>query len=241
MGGLLVGAVVLALAFLGLLGWRWMASLPLEQVAFSNVQHADTTALRELAQVDTIAYMLDVDPALVADRMQRHPWIASATASRLPTGTLSIEVQERMPVALVLDAQGRPDYFLDRDGFGMPLVAGAVYDVPLLWGFREKYHPLQPVEDAAVRDLLVALAEVDTATDALISELEIERSGEIVLRTTPIAERGSIPVSLGREDFANRLARLHTFWHRAVLTQPEKTFTLIDLRYNSQVVTREGS
>jgi cell division protein FtsQ len=172
--------------------------------------------------------------------VQRHPWVASASASRLPTGTLSIDIRERMPVVLVLDAQGRPDYFLDRDGFAMPLVKGAVYDVPLLRGFREKSHPVQPVQDAAVRDLLTALAETDTATDALISELDIQPSGEVELRTTPVAGRGSVPVSLGRKDFANRLARLHTFWHRAVLTQPEKTFTLIDLRYNGQVVTREG-
>jgi cell division protein FtsQ len=239
MRGLLAGAAVLALAFLVLLGWRWMAALPLERVAFANVQHADTTALLALAQVDTIDTMLEVDPALVADRVQRHPWIASATASRLPTGTLSIDIQERTPVALVMDTQGRPDFFLDRDGFAMPLVAGAVYDVPLLRGFREKYHPVQPVQDAAVRDLLAALADVDNATDALISELDIQPSGEIVLRTTPLAGRGSIPVSLGREDFANRLARLQTFWHRAILTQPEKSFTLIDLRYNGQVVTRE--
>lgn len=237
--GLLVGAVVLVLVCLGLLGWRWMAALPLERVAFVHIQHADTTALLELALVDTIDAMIDVDPMLVADRVQRHPWVASASASRLPTGTLSIDVQERTPVVLVLDAQGHPDYFLDRDGFAMPQVTGAVYDVPLMRGFREKYHPVQPVEDAAVRDLLVALADADNATDALISELDIQPSGEIVLRTTPVAGRGSIPVSLGREEFANRLARLHTFWQRAVLTQPEKSFTLIDLRYNGQVVTRE--
>jgi len=239
MRGLLAGVAVLGLALLGLLGWRWMAALPLERVAFAHVQHADTTALLELAQVDTIEAMLDVDPALVADRVQRHPWVASASASRLPTGTLSIDVYERMPVALVLDARGRPDYFLDRDGFAMPLVEGAVYDVPLLRGFREKYHPVQPVQDAAVRELLEALANADDATDALISELDIQPSGEIVLRTTPVAGRGSLPVSLGREAFADRLARLRMFWHRAVLAQPEKTFTLIDLRYNGQVVTRE--
>ena len=142
-------------------------------------------------------------------------------------------------MVLVLDERGRPDHYLDRAGFAMPAVPGALYDVPLLRGLRERAHPVRPLQDPRARALLLALADVDAQTDALVSELEMEPSGEVVLHTTPVGARGSIAVWLGHDDFAEKLARLRAFWHQAVLPQPGKTFTLIDLRFNSQIVTRE--
>ncbi len=237
--GLLALGAVFALGALGLLGWQWLSALRVERIDVSGARHAPERALLELARVDTGQVMLDVDPALVADRVRRHPWVAAARATRLPTGTLAIRVQERVTVLLVLDAKGRPAHYLDRDGFAMPLTPDAAYDVPLLRGFGEAYHPVRRVQDPAVRDLLVALAEADDDTDALASELEREPSGEIVLHTTPAGARGSILVRLGRDDMGRKLARLRAFWQQAVLTQPEKAFTSIDLRFDSQVVTQE--
>lgn len=237
----LVAVVLLLVGSIGGLGWHWVTSIRCTQIDLSGARHAERTALLELAQVDTGMVLFDIDPRLVADRMRRHPWVREASATRLPTGTLALHVEERTPVALVVDGAGRPAMYLDRFGFPMPLVPAAAYNVPLLRGFRERLHPVQPVEHATVRALLEALAVLDAETDALISEIAIQPSGEAWLYTTPAFGRDAIPVRLGRGPFARKLARLKAFWHQAVLTQPDKHFEQVDLRFDSQIVTREAA
>jgi cell division protein FtsQ len=241
--GLLVVLGVLGMGSVSVLGWHWMTALRCERIELHGLHLADSTALLHLAQVDTGMVLIDIDPALVADRVQRHPWVETARATRLPTGTLTISVQERNPVVLVLGRRGAPGYFLDRAGFAMPPAPEAVYDVPLLRGLdrpRDRAAFVVPLQDERVRDLLGALADADDETDALVSELDIEPSGEVVLHTTPVGARGSIPVRLGRDGFAEKLARLRAFWHQAVLPQPDRNFASIDLRFDSQIVTREA-
>jgi len=238
--GVLLTLGLLGLGSLGGLGWQWMAALRCERIEIHGLHHADSTALLHLAQVDTGMVLFDIDPTIVADRVRRHPWVHTARAIRLPTGTLTISVRERTPVVLVLDPRGRPDHYLDRAGFAMPLTPGALYDVPLLRGLHKRAHPVRPLQDERVRALLFALADADAQTDALVSVLEMQPSREVVLYTTPVGARGSIAVCLGHDDFAEKLARLRAFWHQAVLPQPDQSFALIDLRFNSQIVTSEA-
>lgn len=231
--------LLIVVGALGVLGWHWATHLTCEQVAVEGTHHADPAALLKLAQVDTGMVLIGIDPVLVADRVQRHPWVAEASVLRLPTGTIRIDVTERVPVALAFDEQGRPSHYLDREDFMMPVVAGTAYDVPVLHGLRDAYNPVVPVEHAATRALLTALAELDPETNALISEMELRASGDWWLHTTPLPDRGSVLVRIGAADYADRLRRLRAFWEQAVLTRPETQFRLIDLRFDSQIVTRE--
>lgn len=228
----------LGLSALGFLGWQWMAALRVEGITLQGTVQAEPQALLKLAGIDTGAVLLDVDPALVADRVARHPWVEEARVTRLPTGFVVVRVRERTPVALALDAQGRPAQYLDGEGFAMPAAPGMAFDVPLLRGLRETTHPVRPVQTPVVRELLAALAALDPETDALISELEL-RGDDVWVHTPPVDARGSIPVRLGRGELPRKLATLRAFWHQAVLSRPDVTYRVIDLRFDSQVVTRE--
>lgn len=233
----LIGGLVLV-AVLGVLGWRWQASVQLEAVDIVGARHAEADALRELAAVpaDTAIYALD--PAIVSDRVERHPWVEAATTYRLPTGTLRISVTERTPVALALDAEGAPAYYLDRQGFCMPRVEGAAYDVPLLRGLGEDtYHPVRPIQHTSVRAMLAALDGSEVQN--IVSELEVWPDSSMAVMTRPTTAHSAIRVQLGTSDFPTRLKRLHAFWNQAVLPQPQTEFSLIDLRFDSQIVTRE--
>lgn len=233
----LVVAVLLAASVAGGFGWYWVETLTCRQIIVSGTRHADPDALRELARVDTGMVLFDLEPHVLEDRLRHHPWVKDADVTRLPTGTLSIRVEERTPVVLVLDASGAPAGYLDRKGHPMPLVRDAVYDVPLLRGL--KLHPVQPVEQPTVLALLEALAAADAATDALVSEVEIRPSGEAWLYTAPSGANPTIPVRLGRGRFEPKLAKLKAFWHQAVLTRPDRRYEVVDLRFDSQVVTKE--
>jgi cell division protein FtsQ len=236
------GLLVLGLAAivaLGVVGWRWQATLPLNGIDVAGVVHADTAAVLDLAAVPDSAMLFSLDPAILEDRVRRHPWVAEASVIRWMTGTLGIDVTERVPAALVLDGTGRPSYFFDAAGFMMPFVAGARYDVPLLQGRFGEYRPTQPAEDEAVRDLVATLAAAPPEVDALVSSVERAADGTFTLHTAPAPSGGSIPVALGRTDFAEKLDRLHAFWAQAVLSRPDTPVRRIDLRFDGQIVTEE--
>ena len=232
----LVGLV--AVGALVYLGWHWQATLPVRAVGVSGAVHADTTALLDLAAVPDSSLLFDLDPTILADRVQRHPWVAEARVTRWMTGTLGISVTERVPVALVLDGAGRPSYFFDAVGFMMPLTAGAAYDVPLLQGRFPAFQPTQPTDDATTLDLLAALASLDEHTDALVSSIERTSTG-FVLITSP-GPTGAIPVALGRDGVGEKLQRLRAFWDQAVLSRPDTPVRRIDLRFDGQIITEEA-
>ncbi len=230
-----------AVIAVGVLGWRWQASLPVRAVEVSDVVHADTSAVLDLVAVPDSALLFALDPAILADRARRHPWVADASVTRWPTGTLGIAVTERMPVALVLDAPGRPAYFFDAAGFRMPVVAGAAYDVPLLSGAFGPFNPTQPTDDATTLELLTALATTSPEIDALISSIERSPDGALTLTTAPLPDGRALPAALGRTGFTDKLSRLHAFWHQALLTRPATPVRRIDLRFDGQIITDEGS
>ncbi len=232
--GLVAGALGLAAA------WVWQRTLPLERIDVVGADHAPAEEIVALtaAEPDSVA-LFSLSPALIADRAQRHPWVAAATVRRLPTGTLRVAVEERQPVVLVLDGSGRPSHFLDAEGYAMPVAAASptVYDVPVLRG-APAYHPTQPAESAGLRSLLAALAAADGATQALVSEIDWGR--RVTLWTTPVEGHGSVAVRLGHDGHASQLRRLRAFWDQSVLPRPDTPFGLVDLRFEGQVVTREG-
>lgn len=237
----LAACVLIVAAGIGGLGWYWTRHLTCKQIDLAGHRFAERGALLKLARVDTGMVLFDLEPRLLEDRLRRHPWVHTADVTRLPTGTLTIRIEERVPVALLLDGAGTPWRYLDRAGHAMPLVAGAVFDVPLLRGVTERLNALRPLQNQTMLALLDALATTDADTDALISEVELKPSGEAWLYTTAPGDHPAIPVRLGRAPYAEKLDRLVAFWQQALLTRPDRRFELIDLRFDSQVVTRENS
>ena len=232
------GLVALALALAA--AWTWQRTLPLERIAVVGAAHAPADEVAALTGVapDSVA-LFSLSPALMADRAQRHPWVETASVRRVPNGTLRIAVRERRPVVLVLDGDGRPSHFLDAHGYAMPATGAtpALYDVPVMHD-APPYHAVQPVESEGLRSLLAALATAEPATLALVSE--IDWGHQVTVWTTPAGGHGSIRVRLGHRDQARQLRALRAFWDQSVLPRPETPFNLVDVRFDGQVVTREG-
>ena len=240
--GMLLAIVATSLSLSGLAyaGWNWLNGLVCEEIIVSGNEHATKEEIIAVARVDTGVRLFHIEPSLIEDRVRRHPWVLSADIVRLPPGALSIEIEERRPVLLALDAGGVPTSYVDAAGFTMPMMGEDLFDVPLLHRARLPKNFAQPVQNSALLELVSVLERIDPDEATLISSFEVEPSGEISMRTIPAAARGSIYVRLGRSGFDEKFSRLTAFWEQALLSRPELRFDLIDLRFDSQIVTREA-
>lgn len=245
-----IAAVAGGVFVLGLLGWQWQASATVDHVVVSGARHAPVDTLRRLAQVDSGGTMDAVNPALVADRVARHPWVASADVTlRRATRTLAIDVTERTPAALVVDAEGRPSLYLDAAGYGLPVprqtaaasdgpdVEGEPPNVPLVYGLRAPYHPMRVMAPPMLRDVLAALH--DAETNRLIDAVTVHRDSSVTLLTAPVGGRDPATVRLGRGDVPGKLARLRAFARQVLAPTDAPPIREIDLRFDGQIVTRD--
>lgn len=239
---IILGSMAFTVALISFLAWSWHRSVPMKRVVVTGAVHADSSEVVRFAALDRDSVgLFAVESDVLVDRVRRTPWVRNAVVRRRPTGTLSIRVEEREPVVLVVQADGRPSHYLDAEGYAMPLVPNALYDVPLLRGRVPETSATQPIQTAFVRELLEALANADLETNALISEIILGSGGNAVLHTSPAGGHGSVPAYLGVGNYEEKLERLHAFWHQAVLTRPNQIFRTIDVRFDGQIVTREDS
>jgi cell division protein FtsQ len=241
----LAGIVLLVagVGALGWLGWQWSVSATVDRVTVSGTQHAPPDTVRRLARVDSGAAMSEVDPILVADRVERHPWVKTATVTpHWMYGTLAVAVTERTPAALAVDAQGHPAYYLDRTGHAMPLPDSAGYDVPLVRGLRAEKPWTRPDSVHApptLRRTLATLPESEVAD--LVAEVEVRADDALHLVMTPVGEYDALPVRLGTGEVPEKLRTLRAFVRQVLATQSDAPIGEIDLRFDGQVVTRKQS
>ncbi len=207
--------------------WQRVAGASCDPIRLTGLQQTDIAMLRAI--VGPVR-----DPGLVEDRIRRHPWVRWAQAHCGPLGSMHVRITERKPVLRVLPEGDEWGHYIDRRGFRMP--ATAAFDVPLLRGDVEPYHPVMPVSAGSTRRLAHAVARHDVAIDALLSEFVVGQDG-IRLYTPSVGPHASLEVRLGRGGYDDKLKLLAAFWYQAVLAGPEPAIRWIDLRFERQVVT----
>lgn len=226
------------MVFAGWTGFSWIQQITLSDVAIKGNVNTTASDIQDMIKVDTSMVLYDISAVVLEDRLIRHPWIQQADVARLPSGVLDIRIEERKPVAVILGSNDRPDTWVDAAGWRLPITDRAVYDVPLLDMNPGVWHPMKPIEDPSTLELLRSLARASQEMDALFSEFIRTDSGW-ELRTTPVAGHDSIPVLLGESGFGRKFQMLQGFWNEQVLQHRNKEYTLIDLRFDSQIVVRE--
>jgi cell division protein FtsQ len=229
-------AVVGGVGVLGMLGWQWQTTAPVERIAVTGSRHAPDDTLRHLARVDTGTALADVDARLVRDRVERHPWVESVEVEkRQATRTLGLTVTERTPAGLVVQ-DGRPAYYLDRNGYAMPVPDSAGYDVPLVHDLSAEYHPIRPVAPPSVRRMLATLSESEAAS--IVGAVVVHPDSSLHLLTTPIGSHDALRVQVGSGEAAAKLRRLQAFARQVLAARPHSPVAEIDLRYDGQIITR---
>ena len=132
---LLIAAALCGGAFFGARHlWIWLNTSQkfiVRSIEVKGAVRVDQKEIRRLSQIKEGARMLDLKPAVSQKAIMGNCWVRRADVSRRFPSTVIITVKERLPIALVNIGQV---YYMDSDGFLMPLITATYSDVPLISG-----------------------------------------------------------------------------------------------------------
>jgi cell division protein FtsQ len=226
-GGLLVG---LLLAWSGYSKVMASEQLRVGRIDVRGSHFLSEGEVQELLEPALGANILEVDIDELKKRLRASPWVADAVVTRALPDTLTVEIRERVPLAL---AELEQLYLMDEEGtlidiYG-PRTAG--FDLPIVRG-------LTGIDGEARRDrarragtLLADLGELG----AEVSEVLVEDSGELrlVLRGPgEIVRLGAPPY---RERFTTFLALRRELAERC----PDAEY--FDLRFRDRIYAKRPS
>jgi cell division protein FtsQ len=205
--GLLAAAITAGLIWGGVELRAWALSSPrfqLQEANFTGLTRASRAELVKLSGLAQGQNLFALDVSALEKAMLQHPWVRSVEVTRHFPATVSVEVVEHTPEALVvlgdlyvLDGEGEPfKRVTPGDGLDLPLVTGVE---------REEYVK----EPAAVRERMKSAIEVAHAYGALKPGRH-ERLSEVRVDGTSFAlvTVAGQEVLLGEGNTEAKLARL---------------------------------
>ncbi|MGO9568427.1 MAG: cell division protein FtsQ/DivIB [Desulfomonilaceae bacterium] len=180
---------------------------------YFNLQQVDVTGNRRLSRAEVIEAseieeginLLTVDLSAIAARLRRHPWIRFATVYRRFPGKLIMEIEERIPRAIL--AAGKLYYVDEQAEFFTRLLPGDSVNYPLFTGVTaEELKVNAPEIQEMVRmgfgvlDLMERIgSEIDSSG---IGEIQLNLKGGLGLQT-----RAGRLLVLGKSDFELKIQR----------------------------------
>jgi cell division protein FtsQ len=216
----------------------WIAGEP-AQLKTISVRGAERLSLSEIAESTGVlpgAALDSIDPREIERRLSAHPWIAEASAVRLPTGRLLLRVTERIARAVVEVAEEGKSFAVDASG--TPFALAESRDLSTL----PKLIPSGKIETDEPDELLARaivlayrLPEFDLPMPSeLIIAADADPDG-FTLRLPNLNPR----VVVGSSNFDERLAKLARLLEADSADLARAEF--VDLRFAEQAVLRGTS
>jgi cell division protein FtsQ len=205
--GLLAAVLTAGLIWGGIELRAWALGSPhfqLREASFSGLTRASRAELVKLSGLAVGQNLFALDVAALEKAMLQHPWVRSVEVTRRFPATVSVEVVEHLPEALVvlgdlyvLDGEGEPfKRVTPGDGLDLPLVTGVERDAYVK-------------EPAAVRERMKKAVAVTHAYAALkpgrherLSEVRVDGTSLALVTVT------GQQVLLGEGNTEAKLARL---------------------------------
>ena len=220
----------------------WLQTKVIDRVAVQGAVALTPAAIAASAGALEGLPLSQIDPQQVAEQLAADPWIESARALRLPSGTLVVRVVEREAIARwqiggrtdLIDPEGSRFAGAIEPGGPLPTVEGDTLEQGLL-----------PSEALAILEAVAQHASLTRDSNAIRLYLPgLETDAEGILRGSTsgyVLELGAEGprALLGRRLFSQRIARL-----ASLLDHDEDAIqaaALIDLRFADRAVLRTES
>jgi cell division protein FtsQ len=186
----------------------------------------------------------DVDVTAIENGLRSIGCVAKADVYRTMDGVLHVQVDQREPVARVINADGS-GFYIGRDGYTMPLSSVHTARVLVFTGalhepFGRSVTDLERLPDSLAQathsaDMLRIARTIaaDPLWNALFEQAVLDAEGGFELITRVGVQR--IRIGQG-EQLAQRLEKLRTFYHQGIAQTDWRRYAIIDLRFGDQVV-----
>lgn len=241
--GLALFFALLLVAALAVVADQWRHSVRGVHLVVEGAVNTSAARVRRMAGLTDSTQLADLDLMTVRRAILGDPFIRDAEVRRDGAGVLYVRLEERRPVALLLNVDAQ-DWLIDVDGVVLPpRHAPAVNDLPVITG-AEALGGLKPgmrVLDARLQHALQFLrvaAETDGGMLPFFSEISIRERRDLVLYTL---EAGVPVIFGGLERAADKLRSFRAFWINVAMKGDPEDFEYIDLRFDRQVVVRRRS
>jgi len=210
--------------------------LRLDRIEINSLKRLHREEVVALAGVKPGDDMMAMKPRHIGEHLLKNPWVEKVNVRRYLPHTLTIEITEREPVAVVNMGYL---YYLDKKGeVFKPLNGGDGLDYPVLTGINEEDMWKDP---AGTRDALKgALGLIDMLKGgqglplADVSEIHFDKGYGFTLFTM----NGGVPVKLGNAGFVEKLARLSRIYRELQAQLP--TLEYIDLDYGDKIIVKKA-
>lgn len=165
--------------------------------------------------------------------LQALPYVKNVSVRMSFRGTLTIEIDERMPVGLLSGSS--PSYF-DEDGIVLPSGAGKTADVPIVYGFKASApgDTLTGSDFEQVKEFLIASKEDSFGWNSISEVAWSESEGVVAL-----SSENGVKLLFGRNDFERKVDYWKAFYREVVSYRGISVFRSVDLRFQNQIVTDE--
>lgn len=216
----LLGIVLILIAgapFWGPLVLRQLSFFRVRKVEIIGARYVSVGEIVDRLHVDTTRSIWDPTAPLAA-RLASHPQLRRVSVRRKLPGTLVVDIDENLPVALVATSEGVRAY--DSRGVALPIdLSRTPIDAPIL-----------PRRDVGVLQLLGLLRTEAPALYDRVSEVRVVAADEVLI------ELDGTPVRAMRDVSAARLAEIEPV--EQDLARRGLHAAEIDLRYKDQVIAR---
>jgi cell division protein FtsQ len=216
----LLGIVLILIAgapFWGPLVLRQLSFFRVRKVEIIGARYVSVGEIVDRLHVDTTRSIWDPTAPLAA-RLASHPQLRRVSVRRKLPGTLVVDIDENLPVALVATSEGVRAY--DSRGVALPIdLSRTPIDAPIL-----------PRRDVGVLQLLGLLRTEAPAVYDRVSEVRVIGADEVLI------ELDGTPVRAMRDVSAARLAEIDPV--EQDLARRGLHAAEIDLRYKDQVIAR---
>ena len=215
----------------------------LARTTFFKLERIEVANLRKLKREDVVALtgakpgdpMLSLDLRHIAEQVKKNPWIEKVQVRRNFPHTLSVEIAEWVPAAVLNMGY---IYYVDKKGeVFKPLTEGDNPDYPVITGIGEEDLAKDPAGCKLMLKTALELTDL-LRTGAIfkledISEIHIDKGYGYTLFTA----QGGVPVKLGNSGFVEKLARLSRIYKDLSAQLPALEY--IDLNYIDKIVVKK--
>ncbi len=239
-----IGKILGGVAITALLGfstyyvYRSLTNVVLFKLDTIEVTRNHTIDKRELIALANVRAgddLIKLNLKKIGEQLEKNPWIESVRVKRYFPHTLTIDVTEREPVAVI--NVGYLAYLDTKGNVFKPLNDGDSLNYPIITGVTEDDLTRDPTETGRVLQETVKLIAILKQGQLFrlddVSELHYDKGFGFTLFTA----LGGIPVRLGTDGYQDKLSRLARIFKEL---QPQMlTLEYIDLNYTDKIIVKK--